>query len=85
MNPRIKKVPDEQGTRSGFAEQKTEKVPDGAATPIEDTKNDSVLLNHKKPWMASADSRCWDCDRFKNDTCNGLIDYNWKDCPKRNE
>lgn len=65
--------------------QKKEKVPDGEATPIKDKNIKTNTLSHKKPWMASADSRCWDCKRFKDDTCNGLIDYNWRDCPKYDE
>lgn len=61
------------------------KVPDGDGTPIKDKEKIYNPLSHKKPWMASADGRCWDCERFKNDTCNGLIDYHWRDCPKKYE
>lgn len=57
-------------------------APNGAATPIGGNESNTNGAYHKKPWMASADDRCWTCDRFKNDTCNGLIDYHWRDCPK---
>ena len=59
-----------------------EKSPAGAATPDEEEHKKTQLHNIiKRSWMASADTRCWHCERFKEGTCNGLIDYHWRDCP----
>lgn len=58
------------------------KFPAGAATPDEEESKKTQLHNiTKRPWMASADIRCWHCDEFKTERCNGLIDYHWRDCP----
>lgn len=57
-------------------------APNGVGAPIGGNESNTNEVYHKKPWMASADDRCWGCERFKNDTCNGLIDYHWRDCPK---
>lgn len=58
------------------------KSPAGADTPNGEEHKKTQLHNiTKRPWMASADTRCWHCERFKEGTCNGLIDYHWRDCP----
>lgn len=59
------------------------KSPAGVGAPDEGT-NKNIQPNNitKRPWMASADQRCWYCKAFREDECNGLIDYNWRDCPQ---
>ena len=58
------------------------KSPAGADTPNGETDKHIHPNNIiKRSWMASADTRCWHCERFKEGTCNGLIDYHWRDCP----
>lgn len=50
-----------------------------------DTSNeDKIHINNstRKPWRASADQRCWNCDWFNENKCNGLIDYHFRDCLK---
>ena len=58
------------------------KSPAGVGAPDEEESKKTQLHNiTKRPWMASADIRCWHCDEFKTERCNGLIDYHWRDCP----
>ena len=58
------------------------KSPAGADTPNGETDKHIHPTNiTKRPWRASADIRCWHCEEFKTERCNGLIDYHWRDCP----
>lgn len=58
------------------------KIPAGVDTPNGETDKHIHPNNiTKRPWMASADGRCWHCERFRTERCNGLIDYHWRDCP----
>ena len=59
------------------------KSPAGAGTPDKgESKNMQLNNSTHRPWMASAAPRCWRCKAFKADECNGLIDYDWRDCPQ---
>lgn len=59
------------------------KSPAGVGAPDKgENKNTQPNNITHWPWMASADPRCWRCKAFKADECNGLIDYNWRDCPQ---
>ena len=59
------------------------KSPVGVGAPSEGTSKNTQLNNiTKRPWMASADQRCWHCKAFRADECNGLIDYDYRDCPQ---
>lgn len=59
------------------------KSPAGVGAPNEGTSK-YIQPNNitKRPWMASADQRCWYCKAFRTDECNGLIDYDYRDCPQ---
>lgn len=58
------------------------KSPAGAATPDgETTNNFQSEYTTSWPRKASVDQRCWHCERFRTERCNGLIDYHWRDCP----
>lgn len=59
------------------------KSPVGVGAPNKG-ENKNIQPNNitKRPWMASADPRCWYCKAFRADECNGLIDYDYRDCPQ---
>ena len=59
------------------------KRPAGVDAPSEGkTNKNQINYSTHRPWRASADTRCWNCDWFKENKCNGLIDYHFRDCLK---